>query len=134
MSANIGSRKILIVDDEHTVAETLALIMRGCHYDARNAFSAEQAIEILAEWKPDLVIADVMLPQMNGIDLGCVVKANYPDCQVLLVSGHPATSELLEIASRKGTHFDILAKPLHPAAILDVVGGMLPNAAAETDA
>src|SRR5215469_15463285 len=108
MSINIGisARKILIVDDEPAVAETLALILRGCHYDARTAFSAEQAIEILAEWKPDLVIADVMLPRMNGIDLGCVVKANYSNCQVLLVSGHPSTGELLEIASQKGNHFE----------------------------
>jgi len=134
MSAITGARKILVVDDEVTVAETLALILQGCHYDVRAAFSAEQAIEILAEWRPDLVITDVMLPQMNGIDLGCVVKANYPNCGVLLVSGHPGTTELLEIAWQKGNHFEILAKPLHPAVILDMVAGLLPSAAGEADA
>jgi CheY-like chemotaxis protein len=129
-----GARKILVVDDEVAVAETLALILRSCHYDVRPAFSAEQAIEILAEWQPDLVITDVMLPQMNGIELGGVVKANYPSCQVLLVSGHPGTTELLEIALQKGNRFEILAKPLHPAVILNIVSGMLTDRTAETDA
>jgi CheY-like chemotaxis protein len=134
MSENSGARKILIVDDEAPVAETLALVLRSCHYNVRAAFSAEQAIEILAEWRPDLVIADVMLPHMNGIDLGCVVKANYPNSQVLLVSGNPGTTELLEIAWQKGNHFEILAKPLHPSVIIEIVHGMLPETKAEADA
>lgn len=130
MSIHPLGRRILVVDDEVTVAETLEMIFRGCGYEARSAFSAEQAIEILAEWQPDLVITDVMLPQMNGIDFGCVVKANYPDCQVLLVSGHPGTSELLESAWQKGNHFEILAKPLHPAMMLEIVAGLLPGSKA----
>jgi DNA-binding NtrC family response regulator len=130
MTVNSVARRILIVDDEVTVAETLELIFRGRGYEVRAAFSAEQAIEILAQLQPDLVITDVMLPQMNGIDLGCVVKANYPSCQVLLASGHPGTSELLESAWQKGNHFEILAKPLHPTMILDVVAGLLPDKSA----
>jgi len=134
MPTNIGGSKILVVDDETTVAETLALILRSRYYEVRVAFSAEEAIEILAVWRPDLVVTDVMLPQMNGIELGCVVKANYPQCQVLLVSGHPGTTELLEIAWQRGNRFEILAKPLHPTVILDMVAGLLPGVAGDIDA
>jgi CheY-like chemotaxis protein len=121
-----GSPKILVVDDEVKVAETLALIFSTRGYEVRVAYSAEQAIETLAEWKPDLALVDVMLPQMNGIELGIALEQNYPQCQLLLLSGHPGTSALLEGAREQGHNFDILAKPLHPAYILDTVSHLLP--------
>jgi DNA-binding response OmpR family regulator len=123
-----GSRKILIVDDEAKVAETLELIFSTRGYDVRTAASAEEAIEILAEWRPELAIVDVMLPRMNGIDFGIALKSNYPNCVVLLLSGHPGTAELLDVARERGHNFDILAKPLHPAFILDTVSSLLPSA------
>lgn len=124
---NPPARRILILDDEVTIAETLEMIFRGCGYETRVAFSAEQAIDTIAVWQPDLAIVDVMLPHMNGIEFGTVLKSNYPDCQVLLVSGHPGTAELLEVAREKQYNFEILAKPLHPALILDLVSTLLPS-------
>jgi CheY-like chemotaxis protein len=128
MAIASGGRRILIIDDETSVAETLEMIFRGCGYDVRAAFSAEQAIETIAQWQPDLALVDVMLPQMNGIQFGTVLKANYPACHILLVSGHPGTGELLELARQQGHNFEILAKPLHPALILDIVAHLLPMA------
>jgi CheY-like chemotaxis protein len=126
MSLTPGGRKILILDDEASVAETLEMIFRGCGYEVRVAYSAEQAIETIAEWQPDLAIVDVMLPHMNGIEFGTVLKSNYPACHILLVSGHPGTGELLEMARQQGHNFEILAKPLHPALILEIVAHLLP--------
>lgn len=120
-----NGRGILIVDDEQNIADTLALIFSKNGYHARVAYSAEQAIEIIAEWQPDLAILDVMLPRMNGIDLAIVLKQNYPCCHLLLFSGHHSTQDLLEEASKKGHVFDILAKPVHPAFMLDTVCDML---------
>lgn len=129
-----GNRRILIVDDEASVAETLEMIFRGCGYEVRAALSAEQGIETIAEWQPDLAIVDVMLPQMNGIEFGTVLKANYPTCHILLVSGHPGTAELLELARQQGHSFEILAKPLHPALILEIVAHLLPQLKGGTEA
>jgi CheY-like chemotaxis protein len=122
-----GSRRILIVDDEVAVAETLEMIFRGCGYEVRSAHSAEDAIETIATWQPDLAVVDVMLPQMNGIEFGIVLKSNYPSCRVLLVSGHPDSGELLEMARKRGHNFEILAKPLHPEVILQIVSDLLPG-------
>jgi CheY-like chemotaxis protein len=72
-----SNRRILIVDDERAIADTLTLIFTMQHYDARAVYSAEGAIETLAKWRPDLAILDVILPEMNGIDLAIVIKANY---------------------------------------------------------
>ena len=120
-----GRRKILIVDDEHTIADTLALIFTSNGYESRTSYSAEQALEMLEEWKPDLAIIDVVLPGMNGIEFAIFLKASYPGCHFLLFSGQPGTSGLLEEARKNGHLFDILAKPLHPTFMLATVSDML---------
>lgn len=120
-----GSRKIMVVDDEETIADTLALIFSSNGYDARTAYSAEQALEVIEEWRPDLAIIDVVLPGMNGIEFAIFLKASYPDVHFLLFSGQPGTGTLLEDAKRKGHLFEILAKPLHPTFMLATVANML---------
>jgi DNA-binding NtrC family response regulator len=127
MPVNPSQRQILIVDDETAVADSLQLIFSNRGYDVRAAYSAEQAIETLAAWQPQVAIIDVMLPQMNGIELAGILKGNYPDCRILLISGHPGTSELLNTARERGSAFEILAKPLHPTFILDTVSELLPG-------
>lgn len=120
-----NGRGILIVDDEQNIADTLALIFSKNGYEVRVAYSAEDAIVLIAEWQPELAILDVMLPRMNGIDLAIVLRQNYPCCRTLLFSGHHSTQDLLEEASKKGHVFDILAKPVHPAYMLDTVSDLL---------
>jgi DNA-binding NtrC family response regulator len=125
MPAVGGARKILIVDDEPTIADTLALIFAASEYEARTAYSAEQALEMLEDWRPNLAVIDVILPGMNGIEFAIFLKASYPACQFLLFSGQPGTSGLLEEARKKGHLFEILAKPVHPTFMLDTVSDML---------
>jgi DNA-binding NtrC family response regulator len=125
MLAVAGSRKILIVDDEVTIADTLALIFSSSGYEARSAYSAEQALEMIEEWRPDLAVIDVVLPGMNGIEFAIFLKASYQNCRFLLFSGQPGTSGLLEEAKQKGHLFEILAKPLHPSFMLATVSNML---------
>ncbi len=125
MPAAAGARKILIIDDEPTIADTLAVIFASSGYESRAVYSAEQALEMLEEWRPDLAIIDVVLPGMNGIEFAIFLKASYPNCQFLLFSGQPGTSSLLEEAKKKGHLFEILAKPLHPTFMLATVSDML---------
>ncbi len=125
MAGLSGNRRILIVDDEPSIADTLTLIFRSNGYEARTAYSAEQALELLEEWPPDLSIIDVVLPGMNGIEFAIFLQASYPEIHFLLFSGQPGTSGLLEDAKRKGHLFEILAKPLHPSFMLATVADML---------
>jgi len=120
-----GGRRILIVDDEANIADTLQLIFKMKRYDARVAYSAEGAIELIAEWRPDLAVLDVILPEMNGIDLAIVIKANHPACHVLLFSGHANTAMLLEEAGKKGHQFEVLAKPVYPDLMLERAAELL---------
>ena len=86
--------QILVLDDDAHVTQTLELIFLARGYKVRAAYSAEEAIEIIATWRPDVALVDVMLPLMNGIEFGCVLKANYPDAEVVLISGHPDSAQL----------------------------------------
>ena len=109
----VSGAKILLVDDDIHVAETLELIFMARGFKVRLAHSAEDAIELIADWEPTLAIVDVMLPRMNGIQFRDVLQSNYPNCQVILMSGHPATEDLLQ-SSRADGHplLRILPKPL----------------------
>ncbi|MGA8729605.1 MAG: response regulator [Terracidiphilus sp.] len=135
MAGITGGQRILIIDDDHGIADTLALIFSAHRYAARVAYSAEEAIEMIAEWPPHVAIIDVMLPRMNGIELAIVLKANHPGCRTLLFSGQPDTSKLVEEALKRGHRFEILAKPLPPTFLLETVAGLLePNREGSSDA
>jgi CheY-like chemotaxis protein len=121
----IGARRgILVVDDDPAITESLSLIFEKYGYEVRAALSAEEAIEIIAQWEPDLAILDVMLPHMNGIDLAVVLKANRPACHLVLFSGHAGTPALMEESAKRGNMFEILAKPVHPLFMLDFVASL----------
>ena len=124
MKAKVARRGILIVDDDRVIAETLSVIFSKSGYEVRTAHSAEEAIETIAAWEPDLALLDVMLPRMNGIDLAMVLKANWRHCRLLLFSGHQGTQALVEEAAKKGNMFEILAKPVHPLFLLDYVASL----------
>ena len=122
---NETHHRVLIVDDERTIADTLALIFSSRGYETQTAYTAEQAIEIVAEWLPDLAITDVVLPQTNGIDLAILLTAHCPACRVMLFSGQAVTVDLLAEAAKKGYKFEILAKPAHPTVMLETALNLL---------
>ena len=101
------------------------MILSTNGYETRTAYSAEQAIEIIDEWLPDLATIAVVLPRMNGIDLAILLTAQCPTRRLLLFSGQWITTELLAEAASRGHKFDIVAKPVHPAAILETASKLL---------
>lgn len=118
-------RKVLIVDDEKTVSETLAKIFM-CHgYQSRAAYSAEEAIGLITEWHPDVALLDVNLPGTNGVDLAITLRTSHPNCRVLLFSGYPSTDDLLHQAMQAGHAFEIISKPVHPTELLNAVANSL---------
>lgn len=124
-----AARRILIVDDEPSITETLSTIFAQSGYTVRTAGSAEEAIDAIAEWEPELAILDVMLPCMNGIELALILRANHPQCRLVLFSGHAGTQALAEEAAKKGNFFEILSKPVHPLFMLDYVASLLSDVA-----
>lgn len=115
--------RVLIADDENVIADSLAMIFRASGFDARAVYSGEGAVEAAPAFHPDVVICDVVMRGMTGIDLAVHLREHYPGCRVLLFSGQAATSDLVQAADTKGYHFDILTKPVHPRVLLDYIHG-----------
>jgi CheY-like chemotaxis protein len=109
---------VLVVDDERVIADTLSTILSRNGFAPMAAYDAETALEIAAIIPPDLLLTDVAMPGMNGIDLAIAIADSIPDCKILLFSGQASTVDLLDRARHEGHHFNLLTKPVHPTDML----------------
>src|SRR5664279_5661017 len=116
---------VLVVDDERVIADTLAMILSHSGYSPMTAYNAVSALEFARATPPELMISDVMMPGMNGVDLAITVTQEFPGCKVLLFSGQAATFDLLEEARLSGHDFTLLNKPVHPTDLLKRVSECL---------
>lgn len=121
--ADNAKPRVLVVDDERVIADTLAIILNQAGYNASAVYSGTAAVEQAKSIKPNLVISDVIMPDMNGIDAAIKIRASVPACKILLFSGQAATADLLENARQQGHEFEILAKPVHPQDLLAKLKG-----------
>lgn len=110
--------KVLVVDDERVIADTLAMILNQSGFDARAVYSGEKAVELATSFVPDMLITDVIMADLNGIDAAIMIRSLVPGIKILLFSGQAATADLLEKARARGYEFEILAKPVHPQDLL----------------
>lgn len=110
--------RVLVADDEQVIANTLAIILNQAGFEARAVFSGEKAIEALETFQPDMLISDVIMTGMTGIEAAIKTREKMPNCKILLFSGQAATADLLERARSQGHEFEILAKPVHPTDLL----------------
>ena len=111
--------KVLVVDDDNIVADTLAMVLDFCGFDATAVYSGEHAVDLARQSAFDHVVTDVMMEPMDGIQTAIAIQAICPECTILLMSGNERTAQLLADAVSNGYNFDILAKPVPPALILD---------------
>lgn len=117
--------KIVIVDDEPAIANTMCQILRNAHYSAFAAYEAEGALMLCKYHRVNLLLSDVNMPGINGIDLFKQVLRELPGCRVILFSGHVDTAPLLALARREGFTCECLAKPVFPEVLLEKVRAAL---------
>ena len=110
--------RVFVVDDEEILATTLAMILRNHGFDATPFTYPLKALEASLSEAPDLLISDVMMPVLNGIELAIQIQQACPDCKVLLFSGQAKTQGLLEAAGQSGNQFELMSKPVHPTDLL----------------
>src|SRR5579875_808345 len=117
-ATNQAKPKVLVADDERVIADTLAIILNQAGFEATAVYSGERAVEMAEILKPDMLISDVIMTDLNGIDAAIRIRAMLPGCKVLLFSGQAATADLLDRVRAQGHEFEILAKPVHPQDLL----------------
>ncbi len=111
-------RSVFVVDDEPVIASSLAMILRANGFDAKPFTHPQEALLATRTECPNLLISDVVMPQLSGIELAVQVLENCPNCKVLLFSGQAVTSDRRGGVRQNGHHFEVLPKPLHPADLL----------------
>jgi DNA-binding NtrC family response regulator len=119
-------QRIPVVDDEYAIASSLASILRYEGFDDVSYFTDPlKALEAVNAEAPDLLITDVVMLPLTGLELVMKTQKICPECKIILFSGSPTTSELLEIANGEGYNFEVLAKPIHPSELVDKVRSRL---------
>jgi DNA-binding response OmpR family regulator len=119
MSEMTVKPKVLVADDERVIADTLAMILNQSGFEARPVYSGEMALNLAPTFEPNMLISDVIMADLNGIDAAIRIRALLPQIKILLFSGQAATADLLEKARAQGYEFEILAKPVHPQDLLN---------------
>jgi CheY-like chemotaxis protein len=114
----IERKKVLVVDDEPLMADTLSLILNQKGFEATAVYSGEMALEIAPVLRPNVLIIDVTMEKLNGIEASIRICETLPDCRVILVSGQAVSADMLQQARSDGLIFEFIARPIHPTVFL----------------
>ena len=111
--------KIIVVDDEPIIADTLVDILNGEGHEALAVSDGSSAIKWAEMVQPDLVLTDVIMPDMDGVEAAKAIMKLLPKCRIILFSGQAASTDLLARARAEGYSFEVLAKPVNPDVLLE---------------
>ena len=118
----MSSKKILIVDDDEAMVETLCDVLELHGWEPVRASNGEQAVEVVTSGEVDIVLMDIRMPKMNGVEALKVIKSRRPSARVVLFTAS-AAQELLADAERYGAE-RVLRKPVDAAELLAVLEGL----------
>jgi len=118
VSNEFFSPRVYIVDDEWIIAETLATILTKNGFRARAFHNPNQALVRAMDQPPDILLTDVFMPGLDGIEMAITLRRAGHNCRILLFSGQAGAVDLLCDARRRGYDFELLEKPLHPMQLL----------------
>jgi len=118
-----GKHRILVVDDELTVCKSIrkVLIREDCEVDM--VLSGEEALRKETEQPYDVMIVDLMMPGLSGMDLLKLLKARNPKARIIMVTGYPTMKNTLQ-AMQLGA-MDFLPKPFLPTTLRNLVAAAL---------
>jgi DNA-binding NtrC family response regulator len=114
-----GSPLILVVDDEPNVRKVLGALLEQAHYEVALAASALEALDLVRAHDPDLVISDLRMPGLDGLELLRRLRDDFPEIPVVLLTAHGTVENAVE-AMKRGA-LDFLTKPFDKTRVLDIV-------------
>jgi CheY-like chemotaxis protein len=111
--------RVLVVDDEHPIADSLVTIFRNHGFDATSVYSGYSAIEAALSVRPDVVISDVRMPGVNGLDAILSIWRLLPSAKFILFSAKADYTDRLSRAREQGFNFVYLHKPIPPQSFIE---------------
>jgi CheY-like chemotaxis protein len=127
--ANENAQRVLIVDDDRLVADTLALIFGKTGFDVRTAYTADEALACARKFFPHLLLCDITMPGRDGLGLVLDITRELPACKIIVLTGF--YSNLLNVREQSNKlprPLSILTKPCQPAELLRHAAAMLASA------
>ncbi|HZY63657.1 MAG TPA: response regulator [Edaphobacter sp.] len=119
-------QRVLVVDDDRLVADTLALIFMKSGFQVRAAYSADQAMRVARTFTPNLLLCDVSMPGRDGLALVCDVTREFPACRIIVLTGFYSNLKNVREQTDKLAHrVGILTKPCQPSELLREATSML---------
>ncbi|MCX8026842.1 MAG: NAD(P)H-dependent oxidoreductase subunit E [Thermodesulfovibrionales bacterium] len=113
------SSNILILDDDITILTGCKKVLRAEGYDVITTNTAKEALDILNQHSIDVILTDIVMPEMDGMEFIRNLRASRPDLQVIIITGYPSQDTLREALSLKV--IDYIPKPFSPALLVEVV-------------
>ena|ERR1700748_523256 len=111
--------KVLVVDDEELITETLREILRRAGFDVQIASDGWAALGVVPVFRPRYLLTDVLMPRMNGVELAIAVRKMFPETSIILFSGQAGISEILLNGKQQGFEFELIPKPVHPLKLIE---------------
>lgn len=122
-------QRVLIVDDDRLVADTLALIFAKSGFDSRTSYSADDALICAREFSPHLLLCDVTMPGRDGLSLVYDVTKELPSCRIIVLTAfYSNLKNVREQSSKLPRPVGILTKPCQPSELLREATAMLATA------
>lgn len=118
-------RRILVVDDERAIAITLKIILQQHGFIAESAFSGEEAIKKAQEFRPDFLVADIVMPGLDGVETAARILHSFPQCKVLFISGNADLEDVRKRAEKLGISCGMAPKPVPPGQLVERIKELL---------
>ena len=121
MAAESEGSIVLVVDDDRVLADTLADILRKHGYRPVALYSGEEAVELAQRFRPDVVLSDIRMSRLDGIEAGRRIRALHPNCRVILFTAQTVSAAMRQTIDMLG--FELLQRPLQPDDVLNALRG-----------
>src|SRR5271170_7970694 len=108
--------KVMVVDDSEDVRDLISTLLKGNGHEPIEKASAAQLLASFAEAQPDAILLDLQMPDGNGLDLLPQIKKQWPNVEVIMLTGHASYDVAVEATKRGAYHFQ--EKPFDPKTLL----------------
>jgi DNA-binding response OmpR family regulator len=124
-----SAQRVLIVDDDTMVADTLNMVFQKNGFNARTSYSASDGLACAREFRPDLLLCDLVMPGRDGLALVQDINRELPDCRIMVLTGFYADLDDVHGHSRDLQRpLALLTKPCRPADLIREANAMLNTA------
>jgi DNA-binding NtrC family response regulator len=116
MPESASKARVAVVDDEHIIADTLTEILNSHGFQAKALYSGEAAVEEVRDFRPQIVLSDVQMGGIDGVEAANRIRRLHPECRIILFTASPVRHSIHAEIDRLG--FEFIERPLHPQEVL----------------